>query len=73
MKSLCHELKVLNARQIRYSRFDTSMLGFLMWINNASVNYQYCNSSLKMFGAMHFIYYINRTIATKEDSTYLAY
>ena len=25
---------------------------------------------LKMFGAMHFIYYINRSIATKVDSTY---
>ena len=27
----------------------------------------------KMFGAMHFIYYINRSIATKVDSTYLGY
>ena len=27
-----------------------------------------------MFGAiMHFIYYINRSIATKVDSTYLGY
>ena len=25
----------------------------------------------KMFGTMHFIYYINRSIATKLDSTYL--
>ena len=25
------------------------------------------------FGAMHFIYYINRSIATKVDSTYLGY
>ena len=28
---------------------------------------------LKMFGAMHFIYYINRSIATKVDSIYLDY
>ena len=28
---------------------------------------------LQMFGAMHFIYYINRSIATKVDSTYLGY
>ena len=28
---------------------------------------------IKMFGAMHFIYYINRSIATKVDSTYLGY
>ena len=27
----------------------------------------------KMFGAMHFINYINRSIATKVDSTYLGY
>ena len=27
----------------------------------------------KMFGAMHFIYYINRSIASKVDSTYLGY
>ena len=27
----------------------------------------------KMFGAMHFIYYINRSIPTKVDSTYLGY
>ena len=27
----------------------------------------------KKFGAMHFIYYINRSIATKVDSTYLGY
>ena len=27
----------------------------------------------KMFGAMHFIYYINKSIATKIDSTYLGY
>ena len=26
-----------------------------------------------MFGAMYFIYYINRSIATKVDSTYLGY
>ena len=26
---------------------------------------------IKMFGAMHFIYYINRSIATKVVSTYL--
>ena len=26
----------------------------------------------KMFGAMHFIYYINRSITTKVDSTYWA-
>ena len=25
------------------------------------------------FGAMHFIYYINRSITTKVDSTYLGY
>ena len=29
--------------------------------------------NVKMFGAMHFIYYINRSIATKVDSTNLAY
>ena len=28
---------------------------------------------IKMFGAMHFIYYINKSIATKVDSTYLGY
>ena len=28
---------------------------------------------LKMFGAMHFIYYINRLIACKVDSIYLGY
>ena len=27
----------------------------------------------RMFGAMHFIYYINRSIATKVDLTYLGY
>ena len=27
----------------------------------------------KMFGAMHFIYDINRLITTKVDSTYLGY
>ena len=27
----------------------------------------------KMFGAMHFIYHINRSIAAKVDSTYLSY
>ena len=27
----------------------------------------------KMFGAMHFNYYINRSIATKVDSIYLGY
>ena len=27
----------------------------------------------KMFGAMHFIYYINRSIAMKVESTYLGY
>ena len=26
-----------------------------------------------MFGTMHFIYYINRSVATKVDSTYLGY
>ena len=26
--------------------------------------------SIKMFGAMHFIYYINKSIAMKVDSTY---
>ena len=26
-----------------------------------------------MFGAMHFIYYINKSIATKVDSTYLGH
>ena len=26
-----------------------------------------------MFGAMHFIYYIHRSIATKVDSIYLDY
>ena len=26
-----------------------------------------------MFGAMDFIYYLNRSIATKVDSTYLGY
>ena len=26
-----------------------------------------------MFGAMHYIYYINRSIATKVDSTYLGH
>ena len=30
-------------------------------------------SIFKKFGAMHFIYYINRSIATKVDSTYLGY
>ena len=29
--------------------------------------------TLLKFGAMHFIYYINRSIATKVDSTYLGY
>ena len=29
------------------------------------------NEIIKMFGAMHFIYYINRLAATKVDSTYL--
>ena len=34
-----------------------------------------CSSALFIlkFGAMHFIYYINRSIATKVDSTYLGY
>ena len=27
----------------------------------------------KKFGAMHFIYYINRSITTKVDSTYMGY
>ena len=27
----------------------------------------------KMFGAMQFTYYINRSIATNVDSTYLSY
>ena len=26
-----------------------------------------------MFGAMHFIYHIQRSLATKVDSTYLGY
>ena len=30
-------------------------------------------TNLKKFVAMHFIYYINRSIATKVDSTYLGY
>ena len=32
-----------------------------------------CEFKKNMFGAMHFIYYINRSIATKGDSTYLGY
>ena len=33
-----------------------------------------CRVVVKMFGAMHFIYFINRSIiATKVDSTYLGY
>ena len=31
------------------------------------------DSCIKMFGAMHFIYYINRSIATIVNSTYLGY
>ena len=31
-----------------------------------------CNL-VKMFGAMHFIYHINRSIATKVDSNYWSY
>ena len=36
-------------------------------------NGMFCLMMLKMFSAMHFIYYINRSIATKVDSTYLGY
>ena len=32
-----------------------------------------CTIFKKMFGAMHFISYINRSIATKVDSSYLGY
>ena len=32
----------------------------------------YC-SLKKMFSAMHFTYYINRSTATKVDSTYFGY
>ena len=30
-----------------------------------------CRMMYNKFGAMHFIYYISRSIATKVDSTYL--
>ena len=33
----------------------------------------YIHYTTVMFGAMHFIYYINRSIATKVDSTYLGH
>ena len=33
----------------------------------------FSNAIYVKFGAMHFIYYINRSIATKVDSTYLGY
>ena len=41
-------------------------------------SHDHCNTSRKQlmtlkFGAMHFIYYINRSIVTKVDSTYLDY
>ena len=31
------------------------------------------DKGLKLFGEMHFVYYINKSIATKVDSTYLGY
>ena len=31
------------------------------------------NLYVLMFGAIHFMYYINKSIATKVDSTYLGY
>ena len=39
------------------------------------LNYQSLSMivTFKKFGAMHFIYYIHRSIATKVDSTYLGY
>ena len=33
----------------------------------------FSNTHIKKFDAMHFIYYINRSIATKVDSTNLGY
>ena len=30
-------------------------------------------NTIKIFGAMHYIYYINKSIVTKVDSTYLGY
>ena len=41
-------------------------LSIYLWILPTLIN-----SVFIMFGAMHFIYYINRSIATKVDSTYL--
>ena len=43
-----------------------------MLANFADITYMWYVCTLK-FGAMHFIYYINRSIATKVDSTYLGY
>ena len=41
----------------------------------SEINFKHLKSfiTFKKFGAMHFIYYINRSIATKVDSTYLGY
>ena len=41
-------------------------LGVIMSEHNSDTDF-------KKLGAMHFIYYINRSIATKVDSTYLGY
>ena len=40
---------------------------------SASANPSVVNLHFKMFGAVLFIDYINRSIATKVDSTYLGY
>ena len=50
-----------------------------LWLNNQqSAQQRHTTHDITlwlkvMFGSMHFIYYINRSIATKVDSTYLNY
>ena len=45
-----------------------------VWVLLLSNTYcHYVTPFKKMFGPMHFIYYKNRSIATKVDSTYLGY
>ena len=58
---------------IMLNKKNSLSLSLSLSVINACIRFLLLFFFIKMFGAMHFIYYISRSIATKVDSTYLGY
>ena len=73
---ICYHMTTKVMEQPIKLKIDTVLELMILVLNDVHVGlciYLPKDLNCKMFSAMHFTYYINRSIATKADSPYLGY